>query len=128
MLVIKNIENAIEYLSSGALLAKYTKRYLLPNTELQVAGKLMGLDESDWWYVVLGKGSIIPKGIIEKTLFDELYSRYYIKKFAYSNGEQQAEYYILNKECAIQEVSRYQHQIESWQEMISSPELCCSEE
>lgn len=120
MQFIDNIESVLGYLVNNHCVAKCSSDYHGLTAEYRIAGKLMGLTEYNWWYVIIENGQTEPIGLIYKNLFDELYRNYYIYP-ARESTEDNLKCYVLNTVCEIQEMPRYQHQIDSWQEMISEP-------
>jgi hypothetical protein len=119
MINIDTVNKALQYLSEGYLLAKLTTNYSGMTKECLVAGMLMGLSEDDWWYAfVRGEGDEVC-GLVQRTLFVELYRDFYVEKTnTASNGEA---FFTIYGVCPIQEVPRYQRKIDSWSEVTSSP-------
>lgn len=120
MIVINTVDKAVAHLLEGLHIIRTTiKASALPK-EAFVAGRIIGYTDKDWIYILQHPINPCKYGILNKTLFNELFKNYYIKKDPKSNSQNRVRY-LLNDLCETGETSLYQHKIDSWQEMISRP-------
>jgi hypothetical protein len=119
LIIIDSIDKAILHLRRGYLLGKVEMKYSGMKKEHLVAGLLMGLSKEVWWYVILQEQGGGVHGLMNKEVFVKLYEQYYIEKTADTHNSEN--YYSLNTTCSIQEMPRYRHRIQSWEEAIQTP-------
>ena len=81
----------------------------------------MGFTASNWWYVIESPKINYALGIIKKELFIQLYQYLYIQKDSGCAGKN-ATYYTMNDYCDNGEFTRYQHQLDCWEELNLSPD------
>jgi len=119
MVIINTINKAIRFLSEGYLFAKVTYDHPDMTNEYQVAGTLTGLTKEDWWYVVIQPGTELVCGVLEKTLFVDLYKSFYIE--CNNRSHNRNKYFALNDLCPIEDFPRYRRQVDCWYERTSKP-------
>jgi hypothetical protein len=120
VIVINTIDKVLVYLLEGFFIIRTTiKASALPK-EVFVAGRMIGYTDQDWIYILQHPINPRKYGIVHKTLFNDLFKNYYIKKDPKYNNQNRRRY-LLNDRYQTGETSLYQHKIDGWQEMISRP-------
>lgn len=121
MLAICSIEDAIGILREGYDITQCRINHPMLDTQLLVAGRLMKLSGSDWWYVISNTTQETAKGIASQKIFHELYKHQYIKSVKLNIRETNGNRFILNDCCDIGEFARFQHKLDSWKLMNTAP-------
>lgn len=121
MIVIDNIEKAMQHLSEGYFIAKVTSAYPGMTTECRVAGKLIGITHDEWWFTLIQQDTGQVCGLVNKTLFVELYQNFYITGQESHRNSGVGSLYVLNDICPTQEFPRYKRKLDCWSEYTSVP-------
>ena len=120
MFVVDSVEKAVSLLSQGYGLVRCPIGHIQHRAEILVAGRLVGFNAFDWWYVFESPNAGSDKGIVDKRLFYQLYKNFYLRQKTVAEGDG-AICYELNDYCDIQEFPRYQHLLNCLEQQNSRP-------
>ena len=121
MLSINSIHDAIDALQRGCVITQCDYNHPILDTKLRVAGRLMKLTMSDWWYVIFHPEARNASGIVPQKLFFELYKLQLIAAQPTYKPAEHSKQFRLNLYCDTGELSRYKHKLNSWAVVKSTP-------